>query len=175
MTTEKTSDVLARVADHTSRTYAGADEALEALLVVAQQAVGYRTVLVTHIDVPQCLLQIHAVLNTDPALVVPAGLQIPMTASPCQHVATGVAPLAVADMQAVPDLAVLPAAKDMGARAYLGVPVLLADGTFFGTMAALDTSPQPPSDDHIRWLQLLARLAALEVQRQHVGQLVPAG
>ena len=50
-----------------------------------------------------------------------------------------------------PELMLLPAAKDMGATAYLGVPVVLADGTFFGTLVGLDTKPQESSPAHVQW------------------------
>ena len=60
-------------------------------------------------------LRVHAVKNADPALSVPQGLQIPLTASPCHHAAGSVEPFTSADMHADPELAGLPAAKDMGA------------------------------------------------------------
>ena len=99
---------------------------------LAQQIVGYQTALVgAQIDREQSLLRIHEVRNTEPsALTVPPGLQIPMTASPCQHVANSTRPFTAADMLHDPELMLLPAAKDMGATAYLGVPVTLSDGSF---------------------------------------------
>ena len=95
-----------------------------------------------------------------------------LTASPCQHVASSVRPFNSSDMHADPDLALLPAAKDMGATAYLGVPVVLADGSFFGTLVGLDTRPQEQTGEQTQWLQVLAGLAAGQIQRQGVKQLV---
>src|SRR5215210_6735361 len=125
------SDTLALVSEFASQTFAQAEDALNALLRVAQKILGYQTVLISQIDPEKSQLRIHAVLNTDPALTVPPGLQIPLTASPCQHVASSIQPFKAGDMFADPDLAMLPACKDMGAKAYLGVPVIAADGSFF--------------------------------------------
>jgi GAF domain-containing protein len=147
---------------------------LDAILAAAQQTIGYQTVLMSQIDRDQSLLRIHAVLNADPALTVPPGLQIPLTASPCQHVASSVQPFNAADMASDRDLALLPAAKDMGAKAYLGVPVVLGDGSFFGTFVGLDTRPQEQTAEQVQWFQVFARIAAGEVQRQTISQLVPA-
>ena len=70
-----------------------------------------------------------------------------------------------------PDLAMLPACKDMGARAYIGVPVVGADGSFFGTLVGLDTGSKKQLPEHVKWLQVLARLATLEIQRQDTKQI----
>ena len=75
-------------------------------------------------------------------------------------------------MFADPGLAMLPACKDMGAKAYVGVPVVVADGSFFGTLVGLDTGFQEQSPEHVEWLQVLARLAALEIERQDIRELV---
>jgi GAF domain-containing protein len=166
------SETLELVADFAARRFPGPDEALQALLEVAQRIVGYQTVLISQIDVQNSQLRIHAVLNTDPALVVPAGLQIPLTASPCQHVAGSIQPFEAANMFADPELAVLPACKDLGAKAYIGVPVVAPGGSFFGTLVGLDTGSKEHLIEHVEWLQVLARLAAPEIQRQDVQDLV---
>ncbi len=167
-----TDHTIAAVANLASTSFDSAEEGLDAVLAAAQQVLGYQTVLMSQIDPEQSLLRIHAVQNTDPALTVPLGLQIPLTASPCQHVATSVRPFNASDMHADPDLALLPAAKDMGATAYLGVPVVLADGSFFGTLVGLDTRPQNQTAEQTQWMQILAGLAAAQVQRQGLKQLV---
>jgi GAF domain-containing protein len=169
---ENDSNPLGLVSDFASKSHSQPEEALNALLTVAQKIVGYQTVLISQIDPEKSQLRIHAVLNTDPALTVPPGLQIPLTASPCQHVAGSIQPFKAYDMFADPDLAMLPACKDMGAKVYIGVPVVVADGSFFGTLVGLDTGSKEQSPEHVEWLQVLARLAALEIQRQDIKELV---
>src|SRR6185295_9583946 len=87
-----TEHVLAAVADVASRGFADADEALGALLDVVQEIIDFDTVLISEISTTASQLRVHAVKNTDSAMTVPLGLQIPLTASPCQHVASAVAP-----------------------------------------------------------------------------------
>lgn len=167
------SSALAAVANHAAN-YATepADLALAALVGVAQEVVGYQTALISHVDTEQALLRIHEAVNTDEALTVPVGLQIPMTASPCQFVASSKAPFIAADMLNDPELMLLPAARDMGAAAYLGVPITLSNGRFFGALVALDTRPRQASDEHVQWFQVLARFAGEQIERAGVGQLV---
>ena len=52
--------------------------------------------------------------------------------------AGSIQPFVSVDMFADRDLAMLPAC--MGAKAYIGVPVVAADGSFFGTLVGLDTA-----------------------------------
>jgi diguanylate cyclase len=164
-------NALALTADLASKSYSTSEEALEAVLGVAQQITHFQTVLISEISTAKSELRIHAVQNTDPALKVPLGLQIPLTASPCQHVASSVLPFTSMNMQADAELALLPAAKDMGASAYIGVPVSLADGSFFGTLVGLDTAPQEQLNQYIPWMQILAQFAALQIERQRAARL----
>jgi GAF domain-containing protein len=154
------------VAELAAQSFDRPEQAVDSLLGVLQQIIGFQTVLISDISRERSTLRIHAVRNSDPALTVPPGLEIPLTASPCQHVASSVSPFMSADMQADAGLAVLPAAKDMGAKSYIGVPILLADGSFFGTLVGLDTGSKDQPHEYILWMQILARLAALHVQRQ---------
>jgi hypothetical protein len=71
-----------------------------------------------------------------------------------------------ADMQADAGLAVLPAAKDMGAKGYIGVPVRCPDGSFFGTLVGLDTGLKDQPEAFVQWMQILARLASPYVEHQ---------
>ena len=162
---------LSAVADFTSTSFEEPDAALEALLGIAQDVLAFDTVLVSEISTAHSQLRVHAVQNTDPAMSVPQGLQIPLTASPCKHVADAVAPFTHGDMHADADLAGLPAAKDMGATSYVGVPVVLADGSFFGTLVGLDLEAKQATTEQLAWLKVLARLAAQELQRQNARQL----
>jgi diguanylate cyclase len=165
------SEPLELVAGLAVRSFASPEEALDSVLEVLQQIIGFQTVMVSDINIERSTLRIHAVRNSDPALTVPPGLEIPLTASPCQHVASSTAPFMSGDMQADAGLAVLPAAKDMGAKGYIGVPVLLADGSLFGTLVGLDAGLKDQPKEYIQWMQILARVAAQHVQRQPAGAL----
>jgi len=162
---------LALTAKVASETFGDPVEALEAILGATQRITGFQTVLLSEISTEKCELRIHAVENSDSALTVPLGLKIPLTASPCQHVATSVKPFVSTNMQVDAELSVLPAAKDMGASAYIGVPVVLGDGSFFGTLVGLDTEPHEESQEYIQWMQVLARIVAQQIERQRAAEV----
>jgi GAF domain-containing protein len=159
-------DALALTADLAAQSFKTADEGIQAVLATAQRLTGLQTLLLTHISKTDSTLHVIAVRNTDPALTIPEGLQIPLTMSPCRNVAGEDAPFLMADLREDAELAVLPATKDMGACAYIGVPVIRADGTFFGTLAGLNVAPQEDLARHVQWLQILARLAAFQLERK---------
>jgi hypothetical protein len=50
--------------------------------------------------------------------------------------------------------------------------VVAVDGSFFGTLVGLDTRRKEQSSEQVEWLQVLARLAAFEIQRQDIEELV---
>jgi len=159
---------LAMTATLAAQAFKTSDDAVNAVLDVAQQITQHETVLISEINTARSELRIHAVQNTQPELTVPAGLTIPLTASPCQHVASSISPFISSDMHADAELAVLPAAKDMGASSYIGVPVVLPDGSFFGTLVGLDRAVHDSSEPMVQWMQILAQLAATHLQP--VGQ-----
>jgi GAF domain-containing protein len=164
-------DALALTADLTTKSFRSADEAIQAVLATAQQITGLETTLMTNIHKADSALQVIAAYNNDPALNVPAGLQIPLTMSPCRNVAGSDRPFVSADMRQDAELAALPAAKDLGACAYVGVPVFLADGAFYGTLVGLGTTPRDDLDRHIQWMQILAQVAAFQIERQRASQV----
>ncbi len=89
---------------------------------------------------------------------------LPWSESLCSRMASGAGP------RIAPDAASIPAYSDTRVgeaifqppapvRAYLGVPLTLPDGTFFGTLCAFDPEPQPP---HVESeLPLLEMVAAM--------------
>ncbi len=116
-------------------------------------------------------LHVIAACNTDPALNLPAGLKIQLTMSPGRNVAGSDSPFTSADMREDAELPVLPTARDLGACAYVGVPVLLADGSFYGTLVGPGKTPRDELDRHIQWMQFLAQLAVFQIERQRAGRV----
>ena len=167
-TTDRTAtrDALILTANLAAQRFRTADEAIQALLVTLQQITGLQSVLITRINKADSTLQVVAAHNPDPALTIPPGLQLPLTMSPCHRVAGADEPFMMADLRDDAELAVLPATKDLGACAYVGVPIRRADGTFVGTLVGLDTTPQDQLSQHVPWMQILAQLAACQLARQ---------
>ncbi len=162
----RTRGALTLTAHLATQRFRTAEEALQALLVTLQQITGLQSVLITQIGKADSTLHVIAAYNTDPALTIPAGLQLPLMMSPCHRVAGSDEPFTMADLREDAELAVLPATKDLGACAYVGVPILRADGSFFGTLVGLDTTPQDQLSQHLPWMQILAQLAAFQLERQ---------
>ena len=67
------------------------------------------------------------------------------TESLCHRMATGMGPRIAVDVESIPAYASAPVAKDIQIGAYVGMPLLQADGTLFGTMCAINPTPKPRS------------------------------
>jgi PAS domain S-box-containing protein len=55
-------------------------------------------------------------------------------------------------------------------RSFIGVPVILSDGTFYGTLCAVDPEPQTLTRQQADLLAVLARLVATQIERQRVEE-----
>ena len=65
----------------------------------------------------------------------------------------------------------VPATHQLGIGAFVGVPLVLGDGTVYGTLCALDRGASALAGEEVAVLQVLARLVAHEVER---GRLLAA-
>lgn len=81
------------------------------------------------------------------------------------RVSGSVEPLAVTDMTSDPLTAQLPSTRELGARRYVGVPVVRADGSLFGTLCGLDPRAGETGRDVIAWMSVLARIIAFQFDR----------
>ena len=55
-------------------------------------------------------------------------------------------------------------------RSFIGVPVILSDGTFYGTLCAVDPASQALTRQQTDLLTVLARLLATQIERQRVEE-----
>ncbi|CAA9556251.1 MAG: diguanylate cyclase/phosphodiesterase (GGDEF & EAL domains) with PAS/PAC sensor(s), partial [uncultured Thermomicrobiales bacterium] len=78
----------------------------------------------------------------------------------------------VADAPNDPLGAVTPAAAQLGICAYVGVPLVLRDGTLYGTLCALDRAPRALGGEAVAALRILARLVVDELE--HARQVAAA-
>lgn len=51
-------------------------------------------------------------------------------------------------------------------RSYIGVPILLADGTFYGTLCGVDPEPRPLTREQAELMRVFARFFATEMDRE---------
>ncbi len=92
--------------------------------------------------------------------------QTPLTHSFCQHVVTSGAPLVVEDAKANPLVCDNLAIRDLGVRAYLGVPIRSPDGFVFGSFCVIDTQPRAWLPRELELLGEFAGLVDAEIARR---------
>ena len=84
------------------------------------------------------------------------------TDSMCIDMVTGRAPSIAPDAMAVPDYAAAGIAAQIDIGAYIGIPIVQANGELFGTLCGLDPAAQ--SDQlmlHAPWLEILGMLLSV--------------
>ncbi len=90
--------------------------------------------------------------------------EVPLRPSLCQMVLESGHAHIVTDARADPEFADLPAVRDMGVVAYLGVPLVTRDGCTLGAICAIDTVPRNWCADDLSTLDDLAALVMTEVE-----------
>jgi PAS domain S-box-containing protein len=119
------------------------------------------------LDAPVALFTIvhHDVQRFASAVGLPAslGAETPLAYSFCRHVVAGGVPLVVPDAAAHPTLHDSPAVTILGLGAYLGVPVLRADGAVQGSLCVVDRVPRAWTDRQVDVLVELAASVATEL------------
>lgn len=77
----------------------------------------------------------------------------------CARMVEGGGPRVVPDVARVPDYAAAPIVRQLPIGAYVGAPLTMPDGSLFGTLCAIDPTPQPAEFEEERALiELLAGL-----------------
>lgn len=91
-----------------------------------------------------------------PGVGLPEGAEVPLPQSVCRHAIEGREPLAVVDVREEPRLAGLVPTPGAGVVAYLGVPLIDADGLALGTLCAVDDHPRQWTRDQVELMESLA-------------------
>lgn len=97
------------------------------------------------------------------AAPVRAGRSDPLSESYCQHIVAGTIPAIVDDSHIYPILKRLSCTEAMRIRVHLGVPILLSDGSIFGTFCCYSSNPRSSLREvdveaMTRFAHLIARL-----------------
>lgn len=89
---------------------------------------------------------------------------LPAADSYCARMLDGRIPNAIPDTAAEPEIRDLPVTRELRIGAYIGVPVILHDGTLRGAFCCLRHTPARELDDRdVRVMQVLAKLVADEL------------
>jgi|GEM_PF-3457562 len=138
------------------------DEAFDRLTRLAQRVLKASVVLVSLLDADrQVFLSARGLTG---ALADTRSL--PISHLPCRHVVAGRAPLAIADTATDPRFHEHPAVREYGIRAYLGVPLITAEGHALGAFCALDLQPRTWSSEETETLRDLSAAFMTEVERR---------
>ncbi|HEV2815125.1 MAG TPA: GAF domain-containing protein [Solirubrobacteraceae bacterium] len=88
----------------------------------------------------------------------------PISHSFCQHAIAAREPLVVSDAREHPVLKTNPAIRDLDVIAYLGVPLITADGHALGTLCVIDHKPRVWTSEQVRILEDLAASVVTELR-----------
>lgn len=89
---------------------------------------------------------------------------IPLAESYCKRMYEGQIPNGIPDSAELPAVADLNVTRQLGIRAYIGVPLVLRSGDLRGAFCAASRSPRGSFDDRdVRFMQVMARLVADEL------------
>ncbi len=89
--------------------------------------------------------------------------QTPLTHSFCQHVVTARKPVVVTDARTDSRLLDNHAIHDLGVIAYLGVPLITAQGHAIGTLCVIDHEPRTWTTDEISLITDIAAAVITEI------------
>jgi GAF domain-containing protein len=85
-----------------------------------------------------------------------AGVAVPLTSSICRHAIQRREPLAIVDAREEPLLSDLVPAPGFDVVAYLGAPLIGADGHALGSLCAVDHQPRQWTRDQVELMETLA-------------------
>jgi signal transduction histidine kinase len=155
------------------RGFKNATEASDAVLGLIRDLLGLRVCVITRVDLSDNTLTVVQALDGAGA-GIETGLVVPADEMPCDFVVRTDTPLREYDLESHPSFRDLALRAKLGLRTYIGVPLKRSDGTVWGTLAATDLRVRETTQAHLETLTVLARLLALEYERQEQREQLAA-
>jgi GAF domain-containing protein len=121
--------------------FAEFSSAANEILDLLHQRLGFSLWLVARVDDDRWIVE----QAKDVGYGVNVGDSFPFGDTYCARMVEGHGPHFAPEAKAVPCYANAAIGKELPIAAYIGVPLRRTDGSLFGTMCALDPSPQPPT------------------------------
>jgi diguanylate cyclase (GGDEF)-like protein len=149
----------------TSTTYRSFADATRSVLDLLERHLPDAVLYLAHLDRAQFIHRIVDARNGT-GVGLRSNLAIPLGDAFCAHMADDRAPRMCNDVGRHPVYSGLPMQDRVGARAYLGVPLELSDGTRVGSLAALRHSVTGFTDDDEQLFLMLGRVLASELERE---------
>jgi diguanylate cyclase (GGDEF)-like protein len=148
-----------------SATYRSFADATRAVLDLLERHMPDAVLYLAHLDRGQFIHRIVDARNGS-GVGLRSNLAIPLGDAFCSHMAEDRAPRLCNDVPRDQVYSTLPMQERVGARAYLGVPLELSDGTRVGSLAALRHSAEQFTDADEQLFSMLARVLASELERE---------
>ena len=149
----------------TSATYRSFADATRSVLDLLERHLPDAVLYLAHLDRSQFTHRIVDARNGG-GVGLRSNLAIPLGDGFCSHMAEDRAPRLCNDVGREPTYRDLPMQQQVAARAYLGVPRALSDGTRVGSLAALRHSVTGFTDADEQLFLMLARVLASELERE---------
>jgi HD-GYP domain-containing protein (c-di-GMP phosphodiesterase class II) len=94
----------------------------------------------------------------------------PLDGTYCVRMTRGDLPNVIPDATADSRVTGLAITRDAGIGAYVGVPVVLSDGSLYGSFCCLSTQPDPAlAERDIKFMHVMARLVADRIERRRLS------
>ena len=140
-------------------------DATRSVLDVLERRLPDAALYLAHLDRGEL---VHRIVDTrnGAGLGLRSNLATPLGDAFCSHMADDRAPRLCNEVARHPVYSSLPMQEQVGARAYLGVPLELSDGARVGSLAALRHSVEPFTDADEQLFLVLARVLVTELERE---------
>jgi diguanylate cyclase (GGDEF)-like protein len=137
--------------------------ATRSVLRFLQARLGFDLVMVSKTDGKQWIV----LQSEDRGYGVAPGATFHWNDMICSRMIAGVGPRIAADCSLVPAYAGAPICEDYEIAAYLGVPLRYSDGSIFGTISALNSTPKPVEiETELPMVELVADLLGSVLQNE---------
>lgn len=137
---------------------------LEPLLSLVADVLDMDLVLVGHVNGDTYTATASYSRRSD--LQFPKGGTIPILETYCCEEIVAGAPFAIADAEHDPRYRDHPGYTKLGLRSYVGAPLVLEDGTLYGTLCGTDTLPKTVDHEQVERLLILAGTLSVEISRR---------
>ncbi|MBP8250797.1 MAG: GAF domain-containing sensor histidine kinase [Herpetosiphon sp.] len=151
-----------------AHSFRSTDELIETVLTLISHQLGLRTSFLTHIFPDQNVNHILASYNQPDGCDVPADVDLPLVNTYCSAIsgATLYEPLIINDTHNDPVFHLHPAAQaSPHIASFIGVPIVLSSGEFFGTLCAVDREIQHLTSAQADLLVILGRIIATQLEK----------
>ncbi len=166
--TDAATATLDRLSQLAGTRFESVDDATEAVLVTMTDLLGMRTSWVTELDSAACDLTVKQSHTEPGGFDMHPGAAAPVAATFCSAIINAVEPrpLIIEDVRNHPQFSQCLAAKTFPrVGSYVGVPIMLSDGTLHGTLCASDAAPTRITPQQAQLLSVLSRLLATQIER----------